>query len=88
LAALVAKYGKPMRNGYVESFTGRIGDDLLNETVFTSMAQARAVIAAWRTDDTTSGPHSALGYQTPAAGAVELKAMGAIPPLGRAQTVS
>jgi NAD-dependent deacetylase len=49
-------------------------------TVFTSMAQARAVIAAWRTDYNTTRPHSALGYQTPAARAAELKAMGAAPP--------
>ena len=72
--------GKPMQNGYVESFNGRMRDELLNETVFTSMAQARAVIAAWRTDYNTTRPHSALGYQTPAARAAELKAMGAAPP--------
>jgi putative transposase len=72
--------GKPMQNGYVESFNGRMRDELLNETVFTSMAQARAVIAAWRTDYNTTRPHSALGYQTPAARAAELKAMGAVPP--------
>ncbi len=72
--------GKPMQNGYVESFNGRMRDELLNETVFTSMAQARAVIAAWRTDYNTTRPHSALGYQTPAARAAELQAMGAVPP--------
>ncbi|SBW11668.1 hypothetical protein KL86APRO_20266 [uncultured Alphaproteobacteria bacterium] len=72
--------GKPMQNGYVEGFNGRMRDELLNETVFTSMAQARAVIAAWWTDDNTTRPHSALGYQTPAARAAELKAMGAVPP--------
>ena len=72
--------GKPMQNGYVESFNGRMRDELLNETVFTSMAQARAVIAAWRTDYNTTRPHSALGYQTPAARAAELKAMGPVPP--------
>lgn len=69
--------GKPMQNGYSESFNGRMRDELLNETVFTSMAQARAVIADWVTDYNTTRPHSALGYQTPAAHAAKLKAIGA-----------
>ncbi|WP_407671619.1 IS3 family transposase, partial [Paramagnetospirillum kuznetsovii] len=68
--------GKPMQNGYSESFNGRMRDELLNETVFTSMGQARAVIAAWVADYNTTRPHSALGYQTPAAHAAKLKAMG------------
>lgn len=51
--------GKPMQNGYVESFNGRMRDELLNETVFTSLPQARAVIAAWVADYNTSRPHSA-----------------------------
>jgi len=58
-------HGKPMQNGFGESFNGRMRDELLNETVFTSMAQARAVIAAWVADYNTTRPHSALGYQTP-----------------------
>lgn len=49
---------------------------LLNETVFTSIAQARAVISAWKTDYNTTRPHSALGYQTPAAHTATFKAMG------------
>lgn len=69
--------GRPMQNGFAESFNGRMRDELLNETVFTSMAQARAVITAWATDYNTARPHSALGYQTPAACAAKLKAMGA-----------
>ena len=72
--------GKPMQNGYVESFNGRMRDELLNETVFTSMPQVRAIVAAWRTDYNEQRSHSALGYQTPAARAAELKAMGVGPP--------
>lgn len=72
--------GRPMQNGFVESFNGRMRDELLNETVFTSMAQARAVIAAWVADYNTARPHSALGYQTPAAHAAKLKAMGPVSP--------
>lgn len=42
--------GKPMQNGYVESFNGRMRDELLNETLFLSMDHARVQIAAWVED--------------------------------------
>jgi transposase InsO family protein len=42
--------GKPMQNGYVESFNGRMRDELLNETLFLSLDHARVVIAAWVED--------------------------------------
>ena len=48
--------GRPMQNGFVESFNGCVRDELLNETVFTSQAQARAVIAAWLADYNTARP--------------------------------
>lgn len=56
-----------MQNGYVESFNGRMRDELLNETLFLSLAHARAVVRAWADDYTTERPHSSLGYATPAA---------------------
>lgn len=59
--------GKPMQNGFVESFNGRMRDELLNETMFRNMAHARAVIQAWVADFNETRPHSALGYQTPKA---------------------
>ncbi|WP_233281618.1 IS3 family transposase [Sphingomonas changnyeongensis] len=64
--------GKPMQNGYVESFNGRMRDELLNETLFMSLAHARIEIAAWVEDYNRERPHSALGYATPAAFAAEL----------------
>jgi putative transposase len=42
--------GKPTQNAFIESFNGRLRDELLNETLFTSLAQARAVLAAWKHD--------------------------------------
>lgn len=57
--------GKPMQNGFVESFNGRLRDELLNETLFSSLAQARAALNIWRTDYNGSRPHSKLGWQTP-----------------------
>ena len=64
--------GKPMQNGFVESFNGRMRDEFLNETLFRNLAHARDLIAAWVTDYNTARPHSALGYQTPAGFALNL----------------
>jgi putative transposase len=58
--------GKPQQNAFIESFNGRLRDELLNETLFTSLAQARAVLAAWKDDYKMVRPHSALGNLTPA----------------------
>jgi putative transposase len=58
---------KPMQNGFVESFNGRMRDEFLDETLFRSLAQAaRELMAAWVTDHNTARPHSALAYQAPA----------------------
>lgn len=64
--------GKPMQNGFVESFNGRMRDELLNETMFRDMAHARTTIRTWAADYNEERPHSALGYQTPRAFAEEL----------------
>jgi putative transposase len=58
--------GKPTQNAFVESFNGRLRDECLNETLFTSLAQARAILEAWRQDYNTVRPHSKLGGRTPA----------------------
>ena len=64
--------GKPMQNGYIESFNGRMRDELLNETLFLDLDQARLLIGAWVADYNTARPHSSLGYRTPAAYADQL----------------
>jgi putative transposase len=58
--------GKPQQNAFAESFIGRLRDECLNETLFTSLDQARAVLAAWQRDYNEIRPHSALGGRTPA----------------------
>ena len=68
--------GRPMQNGYVESFNGRMRDELLNETLFFGLDHARSAIADWVADFNTARPHSSLGYQTPAAYAEVLTATG------------
>ena len=59
--------GKPQQNAFAESFIGRRRDECLNETLFTSLPQARAVLAAWQRDYNEVRPHSAHGGQVPAA---------------------
>jgi putative transposase len=59
--------GKPQQNGLIESFNGRLRDELLNETLFGSLAHARAALNKWRQDYNTERPHSKLGWQTPTA---------------------
>jgi putative transposase len=57
--------GKPTQNAFVESFIGRFRDECLNEEVFTSLVEARAVIECWRSDYNQVRPHSAHGGLTP-----------------------
>ena len=42
--------GKPQQNGFIDSFNGKLRDELLNETLFTSLAHARAALARWKAD--------------------------------------
>ncbi len=57
--------GKPMQNGYIESFNGKFRDECLNESWFISLTDARQTIEQWRRHYNQERPHSALGYRTP-----------------------
>ena len=57
--------GKPMQNGFVESFNGRLRDECLNEHLFAGLAEARRIIAEWRYDYNTTRPHTSLDGLTP-----------------------
>ena len=57
--------GKPTQNAFVESFNGRFRDECLNETLFSTLHDARAEIRSWQEDYNTHRPHSALGNITP-----------------------
>ena len=57
--------GKPQQNAFAESFIGRLRDECLNETAFSSLAEARALLADWRDDYNRVRPHSALANRTP-----------------------
>jgi putative transposase len=58
--------GKPVQNAFIESFNGRLRDEFLNETLFTSLMQARLALEEWRRDYNTVRPHSRIGWLTPA----------------------
>jgi len=57
--------GKPNQNAYVESFNGRLRDECLNEHWFVTLAQARAIIEAWRHEYNHERPKRVLGGLTP-----------------------
>lgn len=57
--------GKPQQNAFAESFIGRLRDECLNETLFSSLPNAKAVLTAWRNDYNRHRPHSALGNASP-----------------------
>ncbi len=57
--------GKPMQNGFVESFNGRLRDECLNEHLFTNLGEARRIIEDWRIDYNTNRPHTSLNGLTP-----------------------
>ena len=65
--------GKPMQNGFVESFNGRLRDECLNEHVFTNLSEARAIIEEWKIDYNTNRPHTSLNGLTPTEFAARLK---------------
>jgi len=58
--------GKPQQNAFIESFNGRLRDELLNETLFTSLNHVREALAIWMEDYNTIRPHSSLGNLPPA----------------------
>ena len=57
--------GKPNENAFVESFNGRMRDECLNESVFSTLREARQIIEDWRNHYNSERPHSALGWATP-----------------------
>jgi len=75
--------GKPQQNAFVESFNGRLRDELLNETLFSSLAEARTLLAAWREDYNNVRPHSALANSTPEAFRIATSALAAAPGNGQ-----
>ena len=62
--------GSPWENGYIESFNGKMRDELLNLEVFTTLTEAEVLIEQWRQEYNHIRPHSSLGYRPPAPEAI------------------
>ncbi len=62
--------GSPWENGYVESFNGKLRDELLDREIFYTVTEAKILIERWRREYNTVRPHSALGYRPPAPAAI------------------
>ena len=62
--------GSPWENGYIESFNGKLRDELLNREIFITLEEARVLIEQWRKEYNQVRPHSALGYKPPAPEAI------------------
>jgi putative transposase len=58
--------GSPWENGYIESFNGKMRDELLNRELFTTLTEAKVLIAHWRKEYNQIRPHSSKGYKPPA----------------------
>ena len=67
--------GSPWENGYIESFNGKLRDELLNREIFTTLTEAKVLIEQWRQEYNHIRPHSSLGYRPPAP---EVKMIGAL----------
>ncbi|ALT77855.1 transposase [Paucibacter sp. KCTC 42545] len=75
--------GRPMQNGYIESFNGKFRDECLNEHWFQTLPQARSEVAIWRQDYNEVRPHSSLGRIPPAEFAQRNRTKNQAPPATR-----
>ena len=57
--------GSPWENGYIESFNGKLQDELLKREVFDTLWEAKVLVERWRREYNQVRPHSALGYRPP-----------------------
>ncbi len=66
VATLFIEPGSPWENGYIESFNGKLRDELLNGEIFYTLREAQVILERWRREYNTFRPHSSLGYRPPA----------------------
>ena len=76
MKTLFIEPGSPWENGYVESFNGKLRDELLEREAFDTLLEAKVLIERWRQHYNTIRPHSALGYRPPAPEALQPRAVG------------
>ncbi len=66
MKTLYIEPGSPWENGYIESFNGKLRDELLARELFDTLLEAKVLIERWRKAYNTVRPHSSLGYRPPA----------------------
>ncbi len=66
VTTLFIEPGSPWENGFVESFNGKLRDELLNGEIFYTLREALVIIVCWRLEYNPFRPHSSLGYRPPA----------------------
>ena len=74
VSTLYIEPGSPWENGYIESFNGKLRDELLSGEIFYTLTEAKVLVEQWRRDYNTVRPHSSLGYQSPAPEVIEVGA--------------
>jgi len=72
VTTLFIEPGSPWENGYIESFNGKLRDELLDREIFTTLTEAKILIEEWRKEYNQVRPHSALTYRAPASEAITL----------------
>jgi putative transposase len=80
VGTLFIEPGSPWENGYIESFNGKLRDELLNREIFYTLKEARVLIEQWRQHYNGVRPHSALGYRPPAPETIAFPVLGALSP--------
>ena len=80
LDRLLIEPGSPWENGYIESFNGKLRDELLEREAFDTLLEAKVLIERWRQHYNTIRPHSALGYRPPAPEAWQPRAFASATP--------
>ncbi len=71
VTTLFIEPGSPWENGYIESFNGKLRDELLNGEIFYTLREAQVIIEGWRREYNTFRPHSSLGYRSPVPETIE-----------------
>ena len=86
VGTLFIEPGSPWENGYIESFNGKLRDELLNREIFYTMKEARILIEQWRRHYNGVRPHSALGYRPPAPETIPFPVLGLPSPWNSLET--
>ena len=68
--------GSPWENGYIESFNGKLRDELLDREAFDTLWEAQVLVERWRMEYNIVRPHSSLGYRPPAPQAIQIHPVG------------